>query len=378
MTKPPCATTPLSPSSCSWTSSSASTSSAGSCYVPSCSPKHKKKKSKCKRAQNGAGDAVVVPRSSSSIYRGVTRHKGSGKYEAHLWDRHARSPTKNKKGRQGCVDVPCPIVFSLPIVYLGGFDSEEAAARIYDLAALKYRGSKCVLNFPLESYKQEREKMQRMTREVYLATLRRRSSGFSRGVSEYRGVARHHYNGRWEARIGHASGKKYLYLGTFDTQEEAARAYDLAALEFRGHSAITNFDISSYTDYLQPPVTKAQPQPVLKPKDEAPLPMAHPAPLLQPKPEPEDEPAALPLGPVLRDADDVDHAIAEILPALGMDPAEFEERYPARRARAPGWPSDDLPLPDSVRFEDDIESLFDAPGPAAAATIGSLAPGRWR
>ena len=42
----------------------------------------------------------------------------------------------------------------------------------------------------LESYKQEREKMQRMTREAYLATLRRRSSGFSRGVSEYRGVAK--------------------------------------------------------------------------------------------------------------------------------------------------------------------------------------------
>lgn len=42
----------------------------------------------------------------------------------------------------------------------------------------------------VESYKQDREKMKRMTREAYLATLRRRSSGFSRGVSVYRGVAK--------------------------------------------------------------------------------------------------------------------------------------------------------------------------------------------
>lgn len=43
----------------------------------------------------------------------------------------------------------------------------------------------------------------------------RKSSGFSRGVSKYRGVARHHHNGRWEARIGRVFGNKYLYLGTY-------------------------------------------------------------------------------------------------------------------------------------------------------------------
>jgi len=184
----------------------------------------------------------------------------------------------------------------------------------------------------------------------------------------------------------------------------------------RGHAAITNFDISSYTDYLQQleqPIPKAQPKPALKPKaepvdEEAPLllPKAGdpiPEPLLTPKPEPEDELAGplapLPPGPVLRDADDVDHAIAVILPALCMDPADFEARYPARRARALGWPSDDhqllrgLPLPDDVGFEDDIETLFEALGSAgpgqggevqppaavscAAAAISSLASGRW-
>jgi hypothetical protein len=68
-----------------------------------------------------------------------------------------------------------------------------------------------------ETYTKELEEMQRVTKEEYLASLRRQSSGFSRGVSKYRGVARHHHNGRWEARIGRVFGNKYLYLGTYST-----------------------------------------------------------------------------------------------------------------------------------------------------------------
>ncbi|KAK4272023.1 hypothetical protein QN277_020630 [Acacia crassicarpa] len=170
----------------------------------------------------------------SSRFRGVSRHKWTGRYEAHLWDKLSWNVTQKKKGKQGA------------------YDEEESAARAYDLAALKYWGTSTSTNFPISDYMKEIEIMQTMTKEEYLATLRRKSSGFSRGVSKYRGVARHHQNGRWEARIGRVYGNKYLYLGTYSTQEEAARAYDIAAIEFRGIHAITNFDLSNYITHFGP------------------------------------------------------------------------------------------------------------------------------
>uniref|UniRef100_A0ACD6AKL6 Uncharacterized protein n=1 Tax=Avena sativa TaxID=4498 RepID=A0ACD6AKL6_AVESA len=172
------------------------------------------------------------PSQRTSVYRGVTRHRWTGRFEAHLWDKNTWSESqRKKKGRQ---------------VYLGAYGVEEAAARAYDLAALKYWGRDTILNFPLANYDQELKEMEEQSREEYIGSLRRKSTGFSRGVSKYRGVARHHHNGKWEARIGRVFGNKYLYLGTYATQEEAAMAYDIAAIQHRGLNAVTNFDVSRY------------------------------------------------------------------------------------------------------------------------------------
>ena len=163
-------------------------------------------------------------KSASSRFRGVTQHRRTGRWEAHVW----------VEGKQ---------------VYLGGFDDEERAGRAYDLVAIRVRGSRATTNFELEEYAGVIPDLTRMQMGELVQLLRRRSKGFSRGRSQCRGVTKHKC-GKWEARLGNKGGGGYHYLGLFEKEADAARAHDRAAVLSSGVAAMTNFDITNYSAEL--------------------------------------------------------------------------------------------------------------------------------
>jgi len=132
--------------------------------------------------------------------------------------------------------------------YLGLYNSEEEAAMFYDLKALELYGENAKLNFPDITFN-ELQKKCNIILGKYIETTEEKLSKILQGkkvnlpnkTSKYVGVSLKRSNLKWLATI--TKNRKGYSLGTFDSEIEAAKAYDKKALELYGENAKLNFPI---------------------------------------------------------------------------------------------------------------------------------------
>ena len=132
--------------------------------------------------------------------------------------------------------------------FCGSYELEEYAALAYDKKAIELFGLNAKRNFPDLSYEDLDDKLKIIEKDneaIFRHNLSKRHQGrrFSNTVkkSKYVGVCPNKSSGLkpWRATIFYQN--KQYHLGTFDSEEEAAKAYDNKAISLYGEKARLNF-----------------------------------------------------------------------------------------------------------------------------------------
>lgn len=118
---------------------------------------------------------------------------------------------------------------------LGYYKEEESAARAYDMACICVRGLvDGKINFPVTDYSLHAEMLSSMAIDDLAKQLRTQAGATGtrqEKTTQYQGIRAKQYGGcggKWEAIIRVAG--RSIYLGMYDTDKEAAQAYDQAAI----------------------------------------------------------------------------------------------------------------------------------------------------
>jgi hypothetical protein len=156
-----------------------------------------------RRSQGGAHNRRKRE-GSSSRYVGVSWKKADSSWEVQLYD------PQTKRQRR-----------------IGSYASEDDAARAYDCAAVQARGPGAQRNFPGEDIS-----------ELPATVGEERKQRIS---SHYVGVSWCKASSSWIVRLWDPQTKRQRHIGRYASEEDAARAYDCAAVQARGPGVERNF-----------------------------------------------------------------------------------------------------------------------------------------